>query len=262
MFRYLMIATVLIGFLLSACSGENQAYVDACSADTPEAYQTYIDQFPDGMHIADVKQRQDDNAYKIAETEGTAASYEKYLEAHEDGSHASDARGEATTLAWDEADKTNTVDAMKEYKKKYGTGSAAIRVDKRLVGLEYAVASIAFGETELERINISGEKKEEPNGYVIRTTATNNGDKVCDVIKVRIVFTDEKGANLDVKGDYLAIPAHPRGLPLKDEIKEPFKGGGEEREFEYMVGDDNIKEGWPADVAHVRVEVSEIEFAK
>ncbi len=262
MFRHSMIATMLLGLLLSACSGENQAYVDACAADTPEAYQIYIDQFPEGMHIADVKQRQDDKNFKIAETEDTAAAYEKYLEAHPDGSSAADAREKATTLAWDEADKANTVEAMKAYKAKYGTGSAAIRVDKRLAGLEYAKASIVFEETELERMNISGKKKEEPNGYKLTTKAINNGDKVCDVIKIRIVYTDDKGATMDIKPEYLAIPAHPRGLPLADETKEPFKGGGEEREFEYMFGDDNIKEGWPAGVANIRVEVYEIEFAK
>lgn len=253
--------TVSLALTLAACNGESAAYTEACAADTPEAYQSYIDQYPEGMHIADVRHRLDEKNFKIAEEANTAAAFEKYLEQHPDGTHATEARDEAKKLAWEEAERTNTVEAMVAYKEKYGKGAAGLMVQKRLDALRYAATSVKIEDVELERINISGDKKGDPNGYAVRAKVTNAGEQACKVMKARVAFLDDEGEIVDVRIDYVATPSHPLGLPLPDEVKKPL-APGEDRDFEYMIGDDNLKEGWAKDLDHVRVEITEIEFVE
>ena len=66
-FSFWMTILAVAGICLAACNGESTAYTEACTADTPEAYQGYIDQYPDGLHIADVRHRLDLADYEIAE---------------------------------------------------------------------------------------------------------------------------------------------------------------------------------------------------
>jgi len=250
-----------LALTLAACNGESTAYTEACSADTPEAYQGYIDVHPEGMHIADVRHRQDLANFKIAEKANTAAAFEKYLEQHPEGKHADEARDEAKKLAWGEAEKINTVEVMVAYKEKYGKGAAGMMVQKRLDALRYAATSVKLEEMVLERVNISGIKKADPNGYAVRAKVTNAGERACKVMKARVVFLNASNGIIDVRIDYVATPSHPLGLPLADEIKKPLQSGGD-RAFEYLIGDDNLEEGWVADLDHVRVEITEIEFVE
>ena len=103
----------LAGTLLVACSGETTAYTEACTADTPESYRGYIEQFPDGMHVADVRHRLDLAEYEIAEKTGTAVSYEKYVADHPEGKYYDNALDKAKNLAWDEADLANKKRCMR-----------------------------------------------------------------------------------------------------------------------------------------------------
>ena len=261
--RWISTATFVFIFALalSACNGESAAYTEACSANTSEAYQAYIDAYPEGMHIADVRHRQDIVDYKAAEEANTAAAFEEYLEKHPEGDSADEARAEAKALAWEEAEKANTVEAMVAYKEKYGQGAAGIMVQKRLDALRYATTSVKIEEVELERINMARDKKADPNGYAVRAKVTNAGEQTCKVMKARVAFLDAEGNIVDVRIEYVATPSHPLGLPLPDEIKQPL-APGKDRAFEYTIGDDNLKEGWVADAEHVRVEITEIEFVE
>jgi hypothetical protein len=88
----------------------------------------------------------------------------------------------------------------------------------------------------------------------------NAGDRDLGVCKVRVSFMNDSYQMTGQKLDFVATPSHPMGMPLPDEIKQPLKAG-EDREFTYLVGDDNVPEGSVLDVDHVRVEVTEIEFS-
>ena len=185
-----MVLISLSALLFVACSGENQAYTDACAADTAESYKGYIEQFPDGMHIADVRHRLDLKDFNAAEAENTAAAFEKYLADHPDGKYADNAMDEAKNLAWNEAEKANTVDAMVAFKEKYGTGAFGLKADTRLAALRYAATSVRFEEMVVERINVGGDRRADPDGYVVRAKVTNSGEQSCKIMKVRIVFLD------------------------------------------------------------------------
>ncbi len=256
-----LVGLAMAGTLLVACSGENTAYTEACAKDTPESYRGYIEQFPDGMHVADVRHRLDLAEYGIAEKEGTAASYEKYIEDHPEGKYIDNALDKAKNLAWDEADLANTVEAMVAFKEKYGTGAFGIKADARLEGLRYAVTSIQIEELALERVNVGGDRRADPDGWSIEFKALNGGERTAKVVKMRVVFTNENGKIIDVRPDFIATPAHPMGIPLPETVKKPFVPGGKGREIQHLVGDPNVKKGWPGDLEHLRVEVTEIEFA-
>ncbi len=254
-------ALVLAGTLLAACSGENTAYTEACAADTPESYRGYIEQFPDGMHIADVRYRLDLAEFEIAEKADTAAAYEKYVADHPDGKYSDKAIDKAKNLSWNDAELANTVDAMVAFKEKYGTGAFGIKADSRLEALRYAMTSVRIEELELNRVNVGGDRRADPDGWSVEFKAVNAGERVAKVMKMRVVFTDEHGAIIDTRPDFIATPSHPMGVPLPDVVKKPF-GPGHEREIQHLVGDPNVKKGWPGDLEHLRVEVTEVEFAE
>lgn len=255
------VALAMFGVCLSACNGESTAYTEACTADTPEAYQQYMEQYPDGLHVADVRHRLDLADYEIAEKAKTTAAYEKYLEDHPEGKYADKAMDRAKNLAWEEAEKVNTVEAMVAFKEKYGAGAFGLKADTRLAALRYALTSVQFADVVVERIHVGGDRRAEPNGYAIRTTATNSGEKACKVMKVRVVFLDASSNIAEIKMEFLATPSHPMGIPIPERLKLPFTSG-QARAFEYLVGDPNVNEDWVADAEHTRVEVVEIEFVE
>jgi hypothetical protein len=251
----------LMGVGLVACSGESAAYKEACAANSADAYRGYLEQFPEGLSSGDVKHRLDLVEYEAAEKAGTVEAYDAYMEAHPDGRFAETAREEARKLAWAAAEDANTVDAMVEFKNKYGTGAMGITTDKRLEALRYAATSVKIEELVVERINISGDRRAEPNGHVIRAKFTNSGERSAKVMKLRVVFKDEDGGAVDSRTEFIATPSHPMGIPIPERLQAPF-APGEERMFEYLIGDDTAKPGWKADAEHLTVEVTEIDFAE
>ena len=255
-----VLVLALLGAAIVACSGESAAYKEACAANTAEAYQGYLEQFPEGLSAADVKHRLDLVDYEAAEAAATPEAYQAYLEAHPDGRFADGARDEARKLSWAAAEEANSVDAMVAFKNEYGTGAMGITADKRLEALRYAATSVKIEELVVERVNISGDRRAEPNGHVIRAKFTNSGERSAKVMKLRVVFKGEGGESVDRKTEFIATPSHPMGIPIAERLKAPF-APGEERMFEYLIGDDTAKPNWKADAEHVTVEVTEIEFA-
>ncbi len=251
----------LLGAGIVACSGESAAYKEACAANTADAYRGYLEQFPEGLSSADVKHRLDLVEFETAEKAATVEAYEGYLEAHPDGRFADNARDEAKKLAWAAAEEANSVDAMVDFKTKYGTGAMGITADKRLEALRYAATSVKIEELVVERVNISGDRRAEPNGHVIRAKFTNAGERAAKVMKLRVVFLGEDGGSVDRKTEFIATPSHPMGIPIPERLKAPF-GPTEERMFEYLIGDDTAKPGWKADAEHVTIQVTEIEFVE
>jgi len=259
-----MIWSVLLVWAFAAlggCNGETQAYTDACAAETPEAYKQYLEAYPDGLHAADVRYRLDLADFEIAEKAKTAVAYEQYIADHPDGKYVDKALDEAKNLAWNEAERANTVDAMVTFKDKYGTGAFGIKVDARLLALRYAVTSVRFEEVEVERVNVAGERRGELNGYAIRAKVTNGGEQACKVMKLRVVFLDDKNALVDSKFEFVATPSHPMGIPIPEHFKKPFEPG-QDRDFEYLIGDPNVPNGWLPDLEHTRIEVTEIDFVE
>lgn len=254
-----VLTVALLGAWLVACNGEGAAYTEACSANTAEAYRGYIQEYADGMHVADVKHRLDLVDYEAAEKAATVEGFEQYLADHPEGRYADTARDDARKLAWAAAEKANTVDAMVAFKNGYGHGAMGITVDKRLEALRYAATSVKIEELIVERVNISGEPRGEPNGYAVRAKFTNAGERACKVMKVRVAFLGEGDAVLDQKIEFVATPSHPMGIPIPERLKLPFEPLAE-RAFEYLVGDATVPAGWGGDAPQVRVEVTEIEF--
>ena len=261
--RWFIWSVLLVGVCgaLSGCNGETQAYTDACAAETPEAFNLYLQEYPDGLHAADVRHRLDLAEFGIAEKAKTAAAFEKYIADHPDGKYVDKALDEAKNLAWGDADMANTVDALVAFKEKYGTGAFGIKADARLTALRYAVTSVQFNEFEVERVNVAGERRGELNGYAIRAKVSNGGEQACKVMKVRVVFQGEDSAIVDTKFEFVATPSHPMGIPIPERLKLPFQPG-QEREFEYLIGDPNVPKGWVPDADHTRIEVTEIDFVE
>lgn len=253
----------LMGAALMACSGESTAYKEACAADTAEAYEAYLVEHPDGMSASDVKHRLDLKDFEAADKAGTVEAYEGYLAKHPEGRFADNASTEAEKIARAAAEKANTVEAMVAFKTKYGSDGGKTATDvwagKRLEVLRYAETSVEITELVVERVNISGERRADPNGYSIRAKFKNAGEKSCKVMKVRIDFLGEDGNPVDGKVDWVATPQYPDGRTVPERLKLPF-GPLEERMHEYVIGDSTAHKDWKQDAEHIKFQVLDIEF--
>ena len=87
------------GVAAEAQENDDRAFARAKAADTAEAYETYLSEYPNGRHVAEARRlleaihdREDDAAFARAKRADTEAAYAAYLSQYPDGRHAAEAR--------------------------------------------------------------------------------------------------------------------------------------------------------------------------
>jgi hypothetical protein len=84
-------ATLLLAALLAACDPVGKAWDEARSADTIDAYQSFLAANPGSEYESEAMQRIDGLAWDAARAANTEESYAQYLSDHSDGAHATEA---------------------------------------------------------------------------------------------------------------------------------------------------------------------------
>ena len=135
---------LLTGFLTVACNTAAGDWDKATAANTPAAYQTFLQKHGTDTHADDARARiarlQDDNDWTMAKNENSEKSYGDYLQQHASGSHVAQAHDELTSLprtaAWISAADTGTAAAMHTFLEKYPQGPEADHAKQKLAALE------------------------------------------------------------------------------------------------------------------------------
>ena len=145
-------------------AGQEIAWVETKRTATREAWQRFIDAYPDGDHAAkarqalaaieaaEARQRADRAAWTAAEKSGTRAELQRYLEAYPDGGHAAkarqalaaidaaEARQRADRAAWTAAEKSGTRAELQRYLEAYPDGDHAAKARQALAAIDAAEA--------------------------------------------------------------------------------------------------------------------------
>lgn len=91
-FRILLFTIIALGAgLLTACSS---TWDDAQEADTYQAYQSYINDNPDGEHIETARQRADSLYWQSIKDDTTTAAFQNYLDKFPNGEYHAEAQAQ------------------------------------------------------------------------------------------------------------------------------------------------------------------------
>ena len=146
-------------------ASDDQTWLAAKRANTVEAFEDYINEYPSGVHAPDAKKyledlkalipAKDERAWTAAQQFATLEAYENYLTAFPSGAHASDSRGRIENLkaaeakalaatkderAWTTAQQFGTVEAYENYLTAFPSGAHASDSTGRIEDLKAAEA--------------------------------------------------------------------------------------------------------------------------
>ena len=108
---YRMAVSLVTGFLTVACGSAAGDWDKATAANTPVAYQTFLQNHSNDTRADDARAQiarlQDDNDWTTAKSENSEKSYVDYVRRHATGTHVGAAHDELTSLqravAWNDA---------------------------------------------------------------------------------------------------------------------------------------------------------------
>ena len=138
---------LLTAATLLACSSPAADWAQATTEGTAEAYQAFLNKYPNGTHAADARQRirqiQDGEAWITAETANSVDSYRQYIAAEPQGANVQAAHEQLAALqraaAWQDTKNTGTESALRAFLQKYPQGPEAEQARAQLVRFDYQV---------------------------------------------------------------------------------------------------------------------------
>lgn len=142
----------IIGFLVSAslvtaCNPAERDWHKTTTANTAEAYQTFIQDHPNSEHVDEARGRtfalHDDEAWAMAQATNTVAGFQEYLRKEPGGIHAGEARYQMTALqradAWKVTKNDMSPATLQAFLDRYPQGLESNEARRKLSALSYRV---------------------------------------------------------------------------------------------------------------------------
>jgi outer membrane protein assembly factor BamD (BamD/ComL family) len=103
-------------------------------------YAGYLQEWPDGKHVAAARSRYDARSWEEAAALGTIAAYQRYLRESPRGAHAQQARTRIEAMGWRAARRADTIAAYKHYLRVSPRGAHAQQARTRIEALGWTAA--------------------------------------------------------------------------------------------------------------------------
>jgi hypothetical protein len=245
------LAILAITALLGGCASEFAAFEEAKAANTLEAYQAFLTEYPDGVNKAAAVERIDNMEWTVAESENTAEAYEGYMSAHPDGRHLQDAQLAAPKLAWQVADYSGDKAQVEGFLEKYGRSAYAKKGEARLALLELGPKHLEVGPTRLEE----GGK----NRWTVAADVKNVGQVDVITAEFRVAWRNGDGRVSRSKEWFLVVEKSDR-YDAADELVAPLVPG-ETRPFTFSFRRSEAADDWVADVEHIQIGLVDLKTA-
>lgn len=246
-------ALLMAGWIVTGCANEYTAYDEATAADTAEAYEAFLVQYPDGVNVASAEERLDQIDWEEAKSENSAGAYQEYLRRHPEGKFADKASMEAPKLAWQVADYSGDVDRTKAFIDQYGHGAYGKKANERLALLQMLGEHITLGPTQLEVVT-EGKK------WRVSCEVENVGDTAVVESTLRVGWKDAEGQVARSK-EWLLNCEEKAGVDAPADLTRPLQPG-EKRTFEFTFVENEASEDWAADLEHIQIDVVTLELAE
>jgi hypothetical protein len=228
-------ALFLLGFAGIALTGcnEEEAWRQTQLNDQADAYEEFLEKYPDSDHAAEAIKRVEEQEYVVASELGTADAYRKYLESHPEGSNSDDAKLNHARLLFEEAKSEVSGAKMEEYLRRYPEGASA--ADATHYGKVYRYAEhIAISEATSRPVNLQNDPEGPLDGHGIYAKVTNNGDANISTCQIRIEWLSEADVVLLQRLWYVATP--PLDMYPTPEWMQVAMKPGETRDMDYEFG--------------------------
>ena len=224
--------TGLAGLALFGCS-EDEAWRQTQLNDQADAYEEFLEKYPDSEYAAEAIKRIEEQEYIVASELGTADAYRKYLEVHPEGSNSDDAKANHARLLFEEAKSEVSGAKMEEYLRRYPEGASA--AEARHYGKVYRYAeNVSITEVTSRKVNLQADPDGPLDGHGIYAKVTNNGDAKLSTCQIRIEWLSEADVVLLQRLWYVATP--PLDMyPTAEWMQIPMKPG-ETRDLDYEFG--------------------------
>jgi len=235
---------------LAGC-GEYSLYTEAKTSNTPEAYRTYLEKYPDGVNAEEARGLLDSLDWDIATDADSSAAYELYLTQHPEGSHAEEASANAASAALREAEQVGDEAALEAFVARYPEGALADKARKSLALMELVPQHLEIGELQLAE----GER----GRWSLDADVKNIGRENVTSARFAVGFLDDRGMVVVRKTQWLVVQEG-EGIKADKELLKPLRRG-QSRTLHYEFPRANAPDSWVADAEHVRLEVIELELA-
>ena len=240
-------------FCLGLCACEGMALHDARLKDTPEAYETFLTDYPESAEAVALRERIDELRFQQAVELGTAAAFQTYLSRHPQGASSAQAHTAAEQAAFREAAAVGTAAALESYLSDHPKGASADTAKGLLDRVLYR-DRVNVRELRVEQVNLGGNSDGPLNGWGVFAEISNEGRRTVSLIELKIDLLDAGGKAGGPENTWWAVAPDLGAFPTPEAMKPPLAPGSS-RSFRWTT--DAPPEGWTQRVA---LRVSEVRF--
>ena len=252
--RPLVLAVVLLA-ALTACDPYNEVQ----EADTIEAFEEYIANYPTSRFLFQSEVRLEELYFEKAETEKTLEAYDVYIEKYPEGIHRDKAikHREEHLYMW--SVEQNSIEGWQRFLDEYGTRGEKKRVvkAKRAIAVAEYADNLLLGEPTISRVNMAEDPEGPENGWGVEVEVTNKGAKVLKKLELTIAYKSAEGHI--VARESWPVVAERWAVPMEEEKKVPMKKG-DTRTWQWSTGDAHAPKEW--DTKSVEVYPSSVQFVE
>jgi hypothetical protein len=181
--------TLLFG---TGCSKENAAFEQAQTADSIEAYEAFLRDFPDTTNAVTVQERLDQLYFDAAQNAKTVESYNKYLTTYPTGRHVAEVRGEYEKVMYRDVTKDGSRTGLEAFLKEFPDGNYAQKAQKRLDEVAY-YDKLSVSDVKVAKTTVTGADGMSQEGWEITGSITNTGDRPVDKVTMTVGAKGGKG---------------------------------------------------------------------
>jgi hypothetical protein len=126
------ISMAMAGFLLGACSSENQDWRAAETQNEVSGYRDFLTRYPQSERAAEAARRIESLGFEKAKQLGTVEAWQNYLDEQPHSSRASEAQESLQERAFADATAARSVQAYQDFVRRYPNGKRAKEAAARL----------------------------------------------------------------------------------------------------------------------------------
>jgi len=253
MSRQTLLLVLLCGLALGLFGCEGLALHDARLKDTPEAYEAFLQQYPESTNTEELKQRIDELRFSVAVETDTAAAFQDYLYLHPQGASRPAALLAEEGLAFSEAAAAGTAKSLQAYLDAHPKGASVKDANGLLDRLLYR-ERIGVEEVRVEQVNLASNPEGPLDGWAIFADIVNEGRRTLSLIEVHIDLLDATGQAAGPENKWWAVAPDLGAFPTPEAMKPPLVPGAS-RAFRWTTG--AIPENWSQQVL---LRVTEVRF--
>ena len=243
---------MLISFFLSLFIACSNPYKEAESQNTIEAYEKFIAENPNNGNVKLAQLKIENLLLEKARKSNKIEDYEAFLKKYaskKDSENYKDAFSEKMFLSWEKTQQDDTEAAYHAFIEEYGHTQDKVLITARLMKkIAPYKKDIVFGKIEKEEIDTTQSstrtctaKGTTLNGWMFKTTVTNNTTRDIKGLRVKLLYLDDDGkvvgqSQSTDEGNVMIGLMRGREDATPDRRRPPFKVG-ETRDWCYITGD-------------------------